>query len=189
MYSLPQPGCIANDQLQKHLGKCGYRHSKVTKGLWTHATRDTKFTLVVDDFGIRYTSTENIMHLLDALKDLYKITINWTGAHIWIDFEWDYTNRICNMLMKKYVLKALTRFKFQQRKILHIPSLHIVCFSKSFQKPLPPPPTIKEITASNIKFIEQVVGTFLYYGRSVNPTVLHTFSATKSAKKLEQKQP
>ena len=112
MYGLPQADCISNDQLQKHLGKYGYWHSKVTNGLWTYATRDTKFTLVVDNFGIRNTSIENMMHLLDALKDLYKITIDWIGApFIEINIEWDYINQICEMSMKDYICKALTRFK------------------------------------------------------------------------------
>ena len=81
MYGLPQAGRIANDQLQKHLAKYGYCHLDITNGLWTHATRDTKFTLVVDDFGVHYTSTTNITHILNALKDLYKIEIDWTGSH------------------------------------------------------------------------------------------------------------
>ena len=81
MYGLPQAGRKANDQLQHHLAKYGYCHSKITNGLWTHATNTTSFTLVVDDFGVRYTSTENIHHLLNDLKDLYKITIDWSGLH------------------------------------------------------------------------------------------------------------
>ena len=39
-----------------------------TPGLWQHETRDTIFTLVVDDFSIKYTSLDNAQHLLHALK-------------------------------------------------------------------------------------------------------------------------
>ena len=132
MYSLPQASCIANDQLQQHLAKYGYRHRKVTNSLWTHKTRYTKFTLVVDNFGLKYTSAANINHLLNALKYLYKITIDWTGSHfIGINLEWDYTNRICKMSMKDYVCKALARFNFIHRQTLHAPSLQIVCFGKT----------------------------------------------------------
>ena len=108
MYGLPQAGRIANDQLQQHLAKYGYRHSKMTNGLWTHATNDTLFTLVVDDFGVRYTSTENIHHLLNALKDLYKITIDWSRLHyIGIDLKWNYNTRTSDFSMKGYVIAAL----------------------------------------------------------------------------------
>ena len=97
--------------------------------MWTHDTRDTKFILVVDNFGIKYKSTGNIKHLLDALKDLYKITIDWMGTHfIGIDLEWDYNKRICDILMMDYVVNALTQFKSHQNKTLHAPSLHIVRF-------------------------------------------------------------
>ena len=53
MYGLPQAGKIANDQLQTHLRKYGYHHSTTNNGLWTHNTRDTVFSLVVDDFRVR----------------------------------------------------------------------------------------------------------------------------------------
>ena len=108
MYGLPQAGQIANDQLQQHLAKYRYCHSKMTNGLWTHATNYTAFSLVVDDFGVRYTSTENIHHLLNALKDLYRITIDWSGLHyIDINLRWDYNVRTCDFSMKGYVIAAL----------------------------------------------------------------------------------
>ena len=91
MYDLPQAGIIANDQLQTHLRKYGYHHSTTNNGLWTHDTRDTVFTLVVDDFRVRYTSDNNIQHLISALRDLYKITVDWEGRHyIGITLKWEY---------------------------------------------------------------------------------------------------
>ena len=101
MYGLPEAGQIANDQLQQHLETYAYCHSKITNGLWTHVTTTTAFTLVVDDFRVRYTSTENIHHLLNALKDIYKITIDWSGLHyIGIDLKWNYKLRTCDLSMK-----------------------------------------------------------------------------------------
>ena len=117
MYGLPQAGQIANDQLQQHLAKYGYRHSKITNGLWTHATNNTLFTLVVDDFRVRYTSTKNFHHLLNALKDLYKITIDWSGSHyIGMDLKWDYNTRTCDFSMKGYVIAALEQLCFTKKK-------------------------------------------------------------------------
>ena len=87
--------------------------------------------------------------------------------------------------MKDYVRKALARFNFIHSRTLHAPSLHIVCFGKLSQKPLPPSPTTKEITMEDSKCIEQVVGTCLYYRLAVDPTVLHALSAIASAKKID----
>jgi hypothetical protein len=79
MPGLKQAGKIANDMLTAHLAKYGYTPVPRTPALWKHATRPTIFTLVVDDFGIKYESEQDANHLLNALRDLYGITADWTG--------------------------------------------------------------------------------------------------------------
>ena len=54
MYGLPQSVLIANELLDKRLNKCGYYQSKLVPGLWNHEWRPVQFTLVVDDFGVKY---------------------------------------------------------------------------------------------------------------------------------------
>ena len=49
MYGLPQAEIIAQELLAERLAKHGYHQSKIIPGLWTHNTRPTTFTLVVDD--------------------------------------------------------------------------------------------------------------------------------------------
>ena len=73
MYGLPQVGKIANDKLKLHLAKFGYEPVPITPGLWRHQTSPLQFSLVVDDFGIKYERQEDITHLLYALKTIYKI--------------------------------------------------------------------------------------------------------------------
>ena len=68
MYGLPQAGIIAQELLQKRLGEVGYHQSQVIPGLWTHKTRNICFTLVVDDFAIKYTKREDAQHLINALE-------------------------------------------------------------------------------------------------------------------------
>jgi hypothetical protein len=72
IYGLPQAGKLANEQLIRHLEPYCYRPCSITPGLWRHDTRDIMFLLVVDDFGIKYTSLQDAEHLLSALKDAYK---------------------------------------------------------------------------------------------------------------------
>ena len=43
-------------------------------GLWHHKTRPITFTLVVDDFGVKYTNEEGAKHLMSVLKQNYDIT-------------------------------------------------------------------------------------------------------------------
>jgi hypothetical protein len=77
VYGLPQAGIIAQVQLEERFGKYGYHQSKIIPGLWTHTTRNMCFTLVVDDFTIKYTKLEDTHHLINALKKDYIITIDW----------------------------------------------------------------------------------------------------------------
>ncbi len=77
MYGLPQAGIIAQELLQEHLTKLGYHQSKIIQGLWMHKTRKICFTLVVDNFAIKYTKLEDAQHLIDVIKKDYTITINW----------------------------------------------------------------------------------------------------------------
>ena len=90
---------------------------KYTNGLWTHATRDTKFILVVNNVGARYTTTNNIKYLLNILKDFYKITMDWTGSHyIGVDLKLNYKLPMCNLSMKGYVNMVLKNLCFKQSK-------------------------------------------------------------------------
>ncbi len=58
----------------------GYHQSKIVPGLWTHKTRNTCFTLVVDNFAIKYTKMEDAKHLIDTLQKDYTITVDWDAT-------------------------------------------------------------------------------------------------------------
>ena len=94
VYGLPQAGKIANYKLKLHLEKCVYKPAPITPGLWRHKTRPLQFSLVVGDFGIKYERQEDITHLLDALKTIYKIFEDWdVKLYCGLNLEWDYYKR------------------------------------------------------------------------------------------------
>ena len=64
MYGLPQAGILANQLLEKRLNKHGYIQSPQIPGLWTHVSRPVSFTLVVDNFGVKYVGEEHHVHHL-----------------------------------------------------------------------------------------------------------------------------
>ena len=68
IYGLPQAGILANKQLRKFLKPAGYYEVAHTPGLWRHTTRPIQFTLVVDDFGVKYVGKEHADHLIQTLK-------------------------------------------------------------------------------------------------------------------------
>ena len=69
MYGLPQAGKLVNELLETRLNGHGYYQSKIVLGLWTHKTRPISFTLVVDNFGVKYVGEEHVKHLMNALHE------------------------------------------------------------------------------------------------------------------------
>ena len=64
MPSLKQSGRIANGRLKDHLYKLGFSPVSRTPALWKHDTKPIFFSLVVDDFGVKYIGKENADHLI-----------------------------------------------------------------------------------------------------------------------------
>ena len=59
---------IENDRLNLHLSKFGYETAPINPGMWRHQTPPLQFSLVVDNFGVKYEHQEEITHLLNVLK-------------------------------------------------------------------------------------------------------------------------
>jgi hypothetical protein len=55
---------LAYQHLVTQLAPHGYHPCPYTTGLWKHETRQTKFCLCVDDFGVKYYSRVDGDHLL-----------------------------------------------------------------------------------------------------------------------------
>ena len=75
MHGLPQSGLLANELLEKRLNTRGYHQSKLVPGLWKHKWRPVQFTLVVDDFGVKYVGDEHAQYLKKTLEENYIVTI------------------------------------------------------------------------------------------------------------------
>jgi hypothetical protein len=122
MYGLPQAGLLANEQLEVRLNKQGYKQSKLFPGLWSHSTRQIQFTLVVDDFGVKYIHQEDAEHLKAVLEQDYPVTVDWSGRrYIGITLDWDYNRQRVHLLMPNYINKALKLFGHKIRKQQHAP--------------------------------------------------------------------
>jgi hypothetical protein len=91
MYGLPQAGILANKLLQRNLAKYGYRPTQHTHVLWTHDTRPISFSLVLDDYGVKYVGREHTEHLMACIKKNYSISSDWKGhAYCGLTLDWDY---------------------------------------------------------------------------------------------------
>ena len=91
MYGLPQAGKLSNNLLRSRLATDGYYELPHTPGLWKHVTRPVWFTLVVDDFGVKYVGIDNAQHLMKSLRKHYEVEEDWTGSlYCGIELDWKY---------------------------------------------------------------------------------------------------
>ena len=56
MHGLKQAGKIAHEDLKIHLAPHGHKPVRFTPGSWTHAPSKLTFTLIVDDFSVKFTN-------------------------------------------------------------------------------------------------------------------------------------
>jgi hypothetical protein len=140
MYGLPQAGSLAIERLVAHLAKYGYtpcRHT--TAGLWSHATKPLRFSLVVDDFGVQYVGCKHTDHLLLVLRDLYACTVDWNGTkYIGLTLNWDYAARTVDLSMPGYIRDALHCFQHPNPLTLntrHMPGYDLLSVPPSNSHP------------------------------------------------------
>jgi hypothetical protein len=74
MYGLKQAGLLSNQLLQTRLAPFGYYPARHTLGLWLHKTWPISFTLIVDDFAVKYVGRKHAEHLWNALLRTYELT-------------------------------------------------------------------------------------------------------------------
>ena len=79
IYGLPQLGKLANDLLKKRLKEEDHFKVDHTPGLFEHKWRPVWFTLVVDDFGIKYIGEKHRDHLLGILNRYYNMKLDYKG--------------------------------------------------------------------------------------------------------------
>ena len=89
MCGLPQAGILAQELLEKILNANGYHQSLHTPGFWTHEWCPISFTLVVDDFGVKYVGREHTGHLEKVIGEHYKYMEDWEGkCYLGLTLDW-----------------------------------------------------------------------------------------------------
>jgi hypothetical protein len=191
MYGLKQAGLLANQLIQTRLAPFGYYPSRHTPGLWLHKARSISFTLVVDDFIVKYVGKQHAEHLRNALLRTYELTTDWTATvYSGMTLKWDYDKRTCDISMPGYVSNVLSKFQHDAPKHpQHTPSRYVTpvygAKTQYSTKDETPP-----LSAKQCLTIEKVTGSVLYYARAVDPTVLMPLNdiATEQTKATEKTQ-
>ena len=165
MYGLPQAGMLAHRKLAKILTDKDFYCTEHTPGLWIHRTRPIQFSLVVDDFGVKYVGREHVEFLLNTLhRAKYKTTQDWSGSlFCGISIEWDYAARKCWLSMPNYIKMVLARFHHKNPQVKEDAPLKYIppTYGSKLQMPLPPD-TSKLLNKQEITRVQQVVGCLLF---------------------------
>jgi hypothetical protein len=171
MYGLKQAGFLANQLLQTRLAPFGYYPARHTPGLWMYKTRPIAFSLVVDDFAVKYVGKQHADHLQNALLKTYELTTDWAvTVYSGMNLKGDYKNRTCDISMPGYVSNVSSNFQHDTPKHLqHTPSRYVTSVygakDQYATKDEAPP-----LTAKQCLTIQKVTGSVLYYARAVDPT-------------------
>jgi hypothetical protein len=191
MYGLKQAGLLANQLLQTCMAPFGYFPARHTLGLWLRKTRPISFTLVVDDFTVKYVSKHHAEHLRIALLQTYELTTDWTATvYSGMTLKWDYNKRTCDISMPGYISNVLSKFQHDSPKHpQHTLARYVTPvygaktqYTTRDETPL--------LTAQQCLTIQKVTGSVLYYSRAVDPTVLMPLNdiATEQTKATEKTQ-
>ena len=173
IYGLPQSGKLAKDQLTAHLAKHGFHEREHTPCLFYHDTRKITFSLVVDDFGVKYTDRADVEFLISVLESEYELHVDWSGnKYLGISLEWNYlaARRSVALSLPGYVEKGLIACEFT-------PSPNAVHSPGGFVRPeygiktqLTTVDTSPLISPEGRKLIQKKLGIFNWYLRVVDPT-------------------
>jgi hypothetical protein len=137
------------------------------------------FSVVVDDFGVKYVGTGNTRHLVDAITETYETTIDLGGTlYCGITLKWDYVQRTsCKLSIPNYATNSL--HTFHHPKPTNQPMHHQNGYGQTVHYT-----DIDRTPAMNNTqhtFLQRVVGKCLFYAHAVNPTMLHELSPLASA--------
>ena len=176
MYGLKQAAVLAYNNLSKLLLKAGYFPLVNSQGMWKHISKPTTFCLCVDDFGVKYCNKEDVQHLIDAISTQYTCTIDWTGRNfLGLTLDWNYAEGYVDISMPDYVNNALERLQYKQKVYpQYSPHKHeVIQYSKQPDRQY----AMQEdssplLLPDKIKYVQSIIGTFLYYARAIDGTML-----------------
>lgn len=192
IYGLPQAGRLAQEKLVKLLAANGYRSTANTPSLFKHDTRPVMFTLVVDDFAVKYhgEADEHLDHLLSVLNSVYTTTVDRTGSkYHGMDIKFDRVARTVSLSMPNYVRKALERFNVEvANHVTDSPLRYTPPSYGSGKQQYVKEDTSLPLSAEETKRIQQIVGVFLFYARAIDSTMLmpNNRFASQQSKPTEQ---
>ena len=179
MYGLPHAGRISQDGLIERLASHGYMQTGTTC-LCRHATNSVTFTLVVDDFGVKYMREADAYDLIHCLQLYYEITIKKIPTkYLGLTIAVDKKAREVRMSAPGMIAKALKQFApFSTAPFaVYVPPR----FRSAAQKPATPDISPLLTADEHHRLQCLLAGVLLYYCLAIASTGLPAVTAIESA--------
>jgi hypothetical protein len=182
MYGLPQAGIIAQELLVRRLKEHGYSQSKTTPGLWKHEWQPIIFSLIVNNFGVKYVGKEHAQHLLQMVQKYCKCLLEEEGErYCGLTIKWDYLGKKVHLSMPLYAKNGLKQFQHPPPIVPQDqPHPHVYkTYGAKVQHAKANDNSPRSIRRGE-KIIQEVTGVFLFLAQAVDSTMLTPLSAIVS---------
>ena len=180
MYGLVNAALVSNQHVIKLLKKNGFTETN-TPSIYKHTSRNIAFSLVVDDFGVKYTKREDAEYLIRVLEQEYECSVDWEGKlYLGMTIDIDRVTQVLSISMKGYIHRLLARFDLPYKYNVDNPLPY--ASPQYGQK-------VQYVDHDNSPFIDnkrklimqQGIGGLLYYSRAV--AVDYTIGVNKMSMK------
>ena len=135
-----------------------------------------KFCLYKIDFGIKYPPTDYADHIINSLQEKYSITTDWEGKNFWgLTLDWNYEAGYADMEMSGYTLNELNRLQHTSKVSPQYSPHHPTGFKYftpvkwQYSKELDEK---SNLSKQDTTFMKYIAGSFYYYGRSLDGTII-----------------
>jgi hypothetical protein len=150
--------------------------------LFRHVTNGVAFTLVIDDFGVKFQDTAGADDLIRCLQLYYTLTIKKnTTKYLGLTIAVDKVARETRMSAPGIIAKALQRFAPHSILVARSPAVYQPPrFGAAAHTP-DSPDTSPPLTAEEHHNLRQLGGVLLYYCLAIDSTGLPAVTAIESA--------
>ena len=130
---------------------------------------------MIDDFGLKYINNKYVNHLISEPQEKYEATQDWTGGlYCGIKLKWDYKKKQLDISIPGYVKDALHKFQHPtSTRPQHSPHQWTAQkYGSTAHQLVHPEDESPALNSNEANTVQQVIVTFLYYARAVEPKML-----------------
>ena len=125
------------------------------------------FSLLVENFGVKYVGEQNAKQLWDTIKNYYELAELWAGAlYCSVKLDWYYKKRTVDIYITGYTKAALHKYQNIRPKISHneLHKRNRPHYGANV-KMVPYGDQYQPITLDGIKLAQKLIGALYLYVR------------------------